>query len=116
MVTEADYLDLTKRITSLDRRRAVLESQEQDRKRLRDELLEKLKDAGLNLEDIPGEIQRLEKLVDNDFKAHQVNVDEFEKKLQELEAGPSTEVVKPTPPVVDIRPNADPLSEAVEFE
>jgi len=110
MATEADYIELTRKVTSLDRRRAVLESQEEAKTRERDTLLSKLKELGIDPEKIDDEIKRLEALVEKDFSEHQTKVDEFEKQLTALEGG----VVQPTPP-----PPAEPPVQNhsdVEFE
>lgn len=78
-------LELKRKHQSLLEKRAYLVARENSKKRERDLLEVDLRKAGINVEDVPAEIQRLEKLIQDFFKAQTDSLSAFEAELKQLE-------------------------------
>jgi len=81
MASKEEYLALSDRVNSLKEKRAILVSNEAQKADERAELLEELKNAGVDPEHPALEIQRLELEIKSEYEEAKALVDQFEVEL-----------------------------------
>lgn len=82
MASEQDYLDLTARRESLITRRAKLEEREETKKTRRAQILDELKELGIDPTNPEAEIKRLEEESQAAYDSAKREIDDFEKALE----------------------------------
>lgn len=100
MATEQDYVQLGERLNKLKQQHAVLESQEDQKAKRREELRKQLSEAGINPDEPDKEITRLEKEAEDAFAETKAKIDEFERELKSPTEATPTEI--PTEPVGEV--------------
>lgn len=88
MATEMDFINLNNRLQKGREQLAVLTAREEEKKKEREALLKELKAAGININDIDGEMTRLKKEIQEDYEKAEKAVTEFERKLSGSEEEP----------------------------
>jgi len=81
MASKEEYLQLTDRVNALKEKRAILVSNETQKADERAELLEELKNAGIDTANPREEIERLEGEIQADYDQAKAQVDQFEVEL-----------------------------------
>lgn len=87
---EDQFRELDEKLAGLQRDRAVLAAKEEEKATRRSVLVEELTKAGVNVDDLPGEQQRLEAEAVAEYAEAEKEVGEFERKLgqvRELQQG-----------------------------
>lgn len=87
MATERDYKELVERLVQLEQRQAILISKEEDKRVERERLAQELAAAGVNLEDLDGEITRLTGEIQAHYDGMRDRIDRFEEALNAAIAG-----------------------------
>jgi chromosome segregation ATPase len=84
MATEHEFSQLTERLQRGREKLAVLKAREQEKAQERNELMTELKGAGIDLENLEGERERLEKEIQADYDKAEALVSDFEQKLEQV--------------------------------